>query len=115
MSQSDATSALIAAGLKVDGSSVKQTTDSVTAGDVLGVVIDGEAKSTGELVSLGSTVTLVIAEASETTPTEQPTPTPTETPTADTGAASGTGSGNANGTASGNTGSDDENSETTSQ
>ena len=115
MSQSDATSALIAAGLKVDGSSVKQTTDSVTAGDVLGVVIDGEAKSTGELVSLGSTVTLVIAEASETTPTEEPTPTPTETPTADTGAASGTGSGTGTGTASGNTGSDDENSETTSQ
>ena len=47
-----------------------------------GVVIDGEAKSTGELVSLGSTVTLVIAEASETTPTEQPTPTPTVVPTA---------------------------------
>ena len=87
--------ALIAAGLKVDGTSIKQIADNVAAGNVLGVVIEGEAKSTGDRVALGSTVTLVIAEAPEETPT------PTEEPTATPSASNGSGNGNGRGTGNG--------------
>ena len=99
MSQSEATSALIAAGLKVDGTSIKQIADNVAAGNVLGVVIEGEAKSTGDRVALGSTVTLVIAEAPEETPT--PTEEPTATPSASNGSGNGNGSGTGNGDGNG--------------
>ena len=102
MSQSEATSALIAAGLKVDGTSIKQIADNVAAGNVLGVVIEGEAKSTGDRVALGSTVTLVIAEAPEETPT--PTEEPTATPSASNGSGNGNGSGTGNGDGNGNGG-----------
>ena len=95
MSQSEATSALIAKGLKVDGSSVSQVTGGVTAGNVIGVLIGDIPRNAGERVELGATVKLVVAEAPDTTPTETPTEEPTATPTGNNGGDNGgTGGGN---------------------
>lgn len=97
MTQTEATSALIGAGLTVAQTSLQELSN-----DPEGTVIGTSPQQPGARIALGSTVTLIVSTgagpttAPTETPTEQPTTTPTGSNNGGTGSGGGTGGGSGN-------------------